>query len=107
MIQIEGKTIEKIGWAYSLLWICTTDDYSIHLYDNKIKYNGRYIKRGRIFKGLHGQNIGGYEFNGNWFTVYGVKGWSFSIHRCGCETARIFRRGRNGKHWIYRDGKFA
>src|SRR5947209_8571343 len=105
MIKVDGKKVSECGWAGPLLWICTTDRHSVHLYDAPIKLNGKRIRRpDDVDTKLAGQRIRNVLAGKKNFRSAFDTGDVLEVARSTVETARVFKRHGLSTHWIYKGG---
>ena len=104
MIKLDGKIVHSCGWAGPLLWIYTTDNYSIHFYDAPVFLNRTRVKAPHdVNLKLAGQRINGFEADKNNFSVRFDSGKVLKVGRAEVETARVFKTGAR-PHWVYESG---
>lgn len=104
MIKLDGKVVADCGWAGPLLWISTTDNYAIHLYDAPVFLNRTRVKAPQnVNSRLTGERINGVEANEDNFSVRFESGIVLKVASSKVETARVFKKGV-GRHWIYKAG---
>ena len=108
MIQFDGKVVEVCGWAGPLLWVCTTDNYSIHLFDSEILLNDENVHIGMdINKHLSDKVIEKLLINSTDFSVIFSSGDILKINSASIETARVFKQKSKDPHYIYENGKIS
>lgn len=107
MIDINAKIVESCGWAGPLLWVCTTDGYSIHFYDALIDLNGQCVARpADVNATLAGQAIVRMVVTDTEFGVEFEKGDYLRVESSDGESARVFKRDSDERHYIYKSGSF-
>lgn len=105
MIDLVGKTVARVGWAGPLLWVCTEDGYSIHLYDAQIRLDGSDVQVGEnLESGLAGRQIVQVSAGEGEFAVTFNPAILLCVESSDAETARVFKKGDPTTHWIYLDG---
>jgi hypothetical protein len=105
MIDLVGKTVEVSGWAGPVLWVCTTDGYSIHLYDAPIELDGEEINLGDdIVRSLAGRPILDIVSDSYWFSVRFKSGGVLRVAASDVETARVFKQRDLNSQVIYKAG---
>ena len=106
MIDVSGKRVDECGWAGPLLWVCTVDDYSIHLYDAPIELNGNPVAKGDdLNAALSGTEIAKVTADETGFSVAFNSGDVLSVGKRDIETARVFKRRGLDSHDVYQDGE--
>ena len=106
MTDLSGQEIEKCGWAGPLLWVCTTDGYSIHFYDAPIELDGCSVEEGAdLGEKLNGDEISSLGADADWLSVSFKSGKTLRVASLVVETARVFKQGDLGSHLVYQRGK--
>jgi hypothetical protein len=104
-IDLTGKVVEECGWAGPLLWVCTTDDYAVHLFDARIELDGTEVNApDDIDSKLSGDTIAAISANEDRFAVTFGSGKTLQVAGTSDETARMFKRRSQAEHIIYRAG---
>ncbi len=106
MHDLAGQIVDEAGWAGSVLWICTVDDFSVHLYDAPIELNGSTISIGDSAVALLAKRaIRTVVADERGFFVEFQEGGQVGVPGYNHETARIFRRGDLDSHYLYVEGR--
>ncbi|RLE31367.1 MAG: hypothetical protein DRJ61_11475 [Acidobacteria bacterium] len=107
MKQLVGKTVKECGWAGPLLWVCTSDGYSVHFFDSTIELDGKAVEPGEsINEVLAGDCIARVAADDGWFSVHFESASILRVSSSGVETARAFKKGDLCSHFVYQNGKF-
>jgi len=106
VIDLEGRLVEKVGWAGPLLWVHAGGGVALHLYDASIELDGVETEAGdgRV-EGFVGRRLVGVVAKADGLSVVFDPRSVLEVRRSDDETARIFVRGDLRSHWIYRNGK--
>ena len=107
MIDLVGKVVGTSGWAGPILWVCTTDDYSIHLYDAPIQLDGKELDAGEAdVQSLVGRRIAGITHSADRFTVSLDPRAILEVEASEVETARVFKQRDLQSHYVYCNGVY-
>lgn len=104
---MKDKEVDKCGWAGPLLWVCTKDNYAVHLYDATIILNNKEIEIGSdINNHLMGKVIKSIKADKELFVITFNTGETLSTNSEAYETARVFEQKSKEPHCVYQNGEY-
>jgi hypothetical protein len=105
MIELGGQELTDCGWAGPLLWLVTEDGWSIHLYDAPIRLGHKRVEAHEdIRKNVVGQTIQSISATKSGLSVNFESGGAIIVDSSDTETARIFKKGSDIDHLVYKSG---